>query len=178
MSVNTFVNMHISMKVPADLSELQPIPTRRTKSGWVGVYPARKGRWQAQDAPGHEDCRCDSHSHCHGHDHGHSHSHRHSHDHGTACSHGHDYGHDHGERHAHTVRIPTLRLVSICSGASEPPLDRRLWERVGGGRHCCSACAFMHTRMHMHLARAHARADAPAQAYAHLRRRASPSQRT
>eukprot|EP00966_Prymnesium_polylepis_P300107 6935226-Prymnesium_polylepis.1 len=36
------------VKIPDDLSQLQPIPTRRTKSGWVGVYPARKGRWQAQ----------------------------------------------------------------------------------------------------------------------------------
>ena len=36
------------VKIPDDLTKLQPIPTRRTKSGWVGVYPARKGRWQAQ----------------------------------------------------------------------------------------------------------------------------------
>ncbi|KAL1528293.1 hypothetical protein AB1Y20_009649 [Prymnesium parvum] len=34
--------------IPDDLSKLGPIPTKRTKSGWVGVYPARKGRWQAQ----------------------------------------------------------------------------------------------------------------------------------
>ena len=36
------------VRIPDDLSKLQPIPTQRTKSGWVGVYPARKGRWQAQ----------------------------------------------------------------------------------------------------------------------------------
>lgn len=36
------------VQIPDDLTKLQPIPTRRTKSGWVGVYPARKGRWQAQ----------------------------------------------------------------------------------------------------------------------------------
>ena len=36
------------VQIPDDLSQLQPIPTSRTKSGWVGVYPARKGRWQAQ----------------------------------------------------------------------------------------------------------------------------------
>ena len=36
------------VKIPDDLTQLQPIPTTRTKSGWVGVYPARKGRWQAQ----------------------------------------------------------------------------------------------------------------------------------
>ena len=34
--------------VPDDLAQLQPIPTTRTKSGYVGVYPARKNRWQAQ----------------------------------------------------------------------------------------------------------------------------------
>ena len=31
-----------------DLNQLQPIPTTKTKSGYVGVYPARRGKWQAQ----------------------------------------------------------------------------------------------------------------------------------
>lgn len=36
------------VKVPSDLKEIKPIATTRTKSGYLGVYPARKGRWQAQ----------------------------------------------------------------------------------------------------------------------------------
>ena len=39
---------HYRVNIPENLSQLQPICTHRTKSGFLGVYPARKGRWQAQ----------------------------------------------------------------------------------------------------------------------------------
>ena len=39
---------HHRVNIPENLSQLQPICTHRTKSGFLGVYPARKGRWQAQ----------------------------------------------------------------------------------------------------------------------------------
>ena len=34
--------------IPDDLNKLKPIPTTRTKVGWLGVYPGRGGKFQAQ----------------------------------------------------------------------------------------------------------------------------------